>query len=122
MPLRYVLDEHLRGPLWHALQRHNAGGTDVVDVVRVGDPADLPRGTQDPALLLWAERENRVLVTRDWNTIPGHLAALLHSGRHSPGVVILRPGHSLAQLVSILVVAAYVWDPADVQDQIRYLP
>ena len=41
MPLRYVFDEHHRGPLWKAVQRHNARGGYVLDVVRVGDPPDL---------------------------------------------------------------------------------
>jgi hypothetical protein len=104
------------------MQRHNASGVDLVDVVRVGDPPDLPRGTRDPDLLLWAEREDRLLVTRDRNTIPGHLNDHLQSGRHSPGVFSLRRGHSLSELVSNLVLAAYVFDPAEVKDQIRYLP
>jgi hypothetical protein len=64
MALTYVLDEHLRGALWHALRQHNAGGVNVVDVDRVGDPPDLPLGTTDPDLLLWAEREGRVVVTQ----------------------------------------------------------
>jgi hypothetical protein len=122
MPLCYVLDEHYRGILWNAIQQHNASGINPLDVVRVGDPADLPLGTKDPDLLLWGEREGRVLVTRDWQTMPGHLAAHLAAGHHSPGVFIPRPGQSLPQLVIILVLAAYVYDPAEVRDQVRFLP
>jgi hypothetical protein len=40
MPFRYVLDEHLRGALWHAIQHHNAGGV---------DPIELAAYTSDPA-------------------------------------------------------------------------
>jgi hypothetical protein len=122
MPLAYVLDEHLRGLLWGAIRQHNAGGVNVIDVTRVGDPADLPLGTQDPDLLLWAERENRVVVTRDWNTMPGHLADHLQGGHHSPGVFILSRGYSLPQLVFILALAAYAMDPAEVVDQVTFLP
>ncbi len=56
MALRFLLDEHLRGPLWHAIQRHNLSSSDSLDVVRVGDPADLPLGSDDPTILAWAER------------------------------------------------------------------
>jgi hypothetical protein len=49
MPLRYVLDEHLRGPLWRALQWHNSAGVYPVDVVRVGDLVDLPLSADDAA-------------------------------------------------------------------------
>jgi hypothetical protein len=122
MALNYVLDEHLRRVLWPALQQHNANGVDVLDVVRVGDPADLPLGTQDPDLLVWAEREGRVIVTNDRRTMPGHLAAHLTAGRHSPGVIILRPGHTIPAIVAELVLVAHVCDPAELLDQIRYLP
>jgi hypothetical protein len=122
MPLRFVLDEHLRGTLWHALQRHNAAGVNIVDVTRIGGSVDLPLGTLDPDLLLWAERERRILVTRDWNTMPGHLFEHLRKGHHSPGVVLLQRGYSMTELVSILVVAAYAGDPTEFQDQVRVLP
>jgi hypothetical protein len=122
MPLRYVLDEHLRGALWLALRRHNAVGAYPVDVVRVGDPADLPLGTADPDLLAWAEREQRIVVTRDWKTMPGHLANHLQAGHHSPGVCLLRPGHRLPDLVFALALAAYATDPAEWTDQVKFLP
>jgi hypothetical protein len=122
MPLSYVLDEHLRGHLWNPLLQHNTGGTNVVDVVRVGDLPDLPLGTTDPDLLLWAERQGRVLVTRDWNTMPGHLINHLLGGHHSPGVFILRPGHTLPELVFALVFMAWTCEPAEVRDQVRFLP
>ena len=122
MPLRYVLDENLRGVLWNALQRHNAGGLNPVDVARVGDPPDLPLGTADPDLLLWAEREGRVVVTWDWSTMPGFLAAHLQSGHHSPGLVLLRSGFTLTQLVFELVLLAHASDPSELQDQQRFVP
>jgi hypothetical protein len=55
MPPRFVLDEHLRGDLWNAIERHNRNGVNTVDVVRVGDMADLPLGSKDPSTLIWAE-------------------------------------------------------------------
>ena len=122
MPLRFVLDEHLRGPLWGAIQQHNAGGSYRLDAVRVGDPPDLPLGTTDSDLLLWAEREGRVAVTRDWRTFPGYLAAHLQGGHHSPGVIILRPGQPLPQLVFALALAAHAADLGEFRDQVRFLP
>jgi hypothetical protein len=123
MPIRFVLDEHLRlGPLWHALTAHNAAGIDPVDIVQVGDPTDLAPGTPDPDLLLWAERHGRVLVSMDWNTLPGHLATHLGAGCRSPGIVFLRRGFSAKQVLDELVLLAHAGDPADLQDQIKYIP
>ena len=122
MALSYLLDENLRGALWLAFQHHNATGINPVDVAQVGDPPDLPLGTPDPDLLLWCESQVRVLVTLDRNTIPRHLAAHLQQGQHSPGVFILQPGFTMAELMAALVLAAHVYDPLEVQDQVLFLP
>lgn len=123
MPLRFVLDENLRGgALWHAVQQHNAAGLDVLDVTRVGDPADLPIGTNDPDLFLWAERADRILVSLDKRTLPVHLAAHLQAGGHSPGVLILRPGSTTPQMLFALVLIAHAGDPVDYQDRIDFIP
>jgi hypothetical protein len=51
MPLAFLLDEHLRGPLWNAIQRHDLASPFRLDVARVGDPSDLPLGSDDDAIL-----------------------------------------------------------------------
>jgi hypothetical protein len=122
MALDYVFDEHLRGPLFRALLQHNAAGSHVVDVVRVGDPADLPLGTKDPDVLIWAERAGRVLVSIDKRTMPGHLAAHLQTGRHSPGIFLVRPGYTIPVLVDLLVIAAYTTDPLLIRDRYEFIP
>jgi hypothetical protein len=82
----FLLDEHLRGPLWVAILRHNRQGGLLLDAGRVGDPPDLPLASPDPTILLWAEREGRILLTEDVHTMPGPLAQHLQGGHHSPGV------------------------------------
>ena len=123
MPLRFLLDENLRGgALWRAIQRHNAAGIDPLDAVRVGDPVDLPCGSIDPDILIWAEREGRILATLDRRTIATHVAAHLRAGRHSPGVFLVRGGPPLSQVVAFLVLAAHAGDPADYHNRIEYIP
>src|SRR6266568_2662106 len=113
MPLSFVLDEHLRGPLWKAIQRHNTRGLNPLDVVRVGDPLDLPLGSADPEILIWAEREGRILVSEDHKTMARHLADHLQAGRHSPGIYTLRPLAPLLPVVSYLEAAAYASEPVE---------
>src|SRR5262245_43139488 len=72
MALRFLLDENQRGVLWNVIQRHNVRGIDPLDAVRVGDPSDLPLGAEDPAVLRWAEREQRILITSDKSSMSGH--------------------------------------------------
>jgi len=122
MPLRYVLDEHLRGPVFHAILRHNRLGAYPIEAVCVGDPPDLPLGTLDPELLKWAEREQRILVCDDRRTMATHLADHLGAGRHSPGVFILRQHTIIPELVTFLRDAAYSSESAEWENQIRYIP
>jgi hypothetical protein len=72
--LAFVLDENQRGLLWRAIVRHNQAGVNVLDAVRVGDFPDLPLGSSDPDILLWSEREGRILVSFDKATMADHLA------------------------------------------------
>jgi hypothetical protein len=122
MPLTFLLDEHLRGVLWGAIQHHNAAGGPPIDAVRVGDPPDLPIGTADPDILLWAEREGRILISRDWATMPGHFQQHLQAGHHSPGLLLIRRSGSLQAILAALVLIVGACDSPDFFDRIDYVP
>jgi hypothetical protein len=122
MPRTYLLDEHLRGPLWRAIQWHNLRGVCPLDVVRVGDPPDLPLGTADPDILLWAERAGRILVSDDRKTMARHLADHLQAGHQSPGIFTIRQLTPLPQVIEFLVLVAYESEAHEWQDRIEYLP
>jgi predicted nuclease of predicted toxin-antitoxin system len=122
VPIRFLLDEHLRGKLWNAIRRHNAAGVDPIDAVRVGDPPAPALGAADPDILAWAEHEGRVVITLDKATLPGFLAQHLQSGRHSPGIQVIRPASTVPQVVTFLAVAAHASDPLDWQDRVEYIP
>ncbi len=122
MALRFVIDEHWRGPLWSAIQHHNAASAYPIDAERVGDPPDLPLGTLDPDLLIWAEREGRIIVTDDKSTLVTYLNQHLQAGRHSPGVILIRPAFTLGQLVFELALIAHAGDPAFYADCPRFIP
>jgi len=121
MPLTFLLDEHLRGPLWKAIQRHNNQSEYPIDADRVGDPDDLALRSADPDILSWAERENRIIITLDENTIPNHLADHLKAGRHSPGVFIIRQSSSLARVISFLEAVAHASEAHEWRDSIHYV-
>lgn len=122
MALAYVLDENLRGLLFQAIESHNSNGGDFIDIVRVGDPADLPLQSTDPVVLAWAERAGRGIVSNDRATMPGHFTAHLHAGRHLPGLFLLRPGAQLHDLVLALALIAHAGDPNHYADQVTFIP
>ena len=122
MALAFLLDEHLRGPLWNAIERHNGDSELVIDIIRVGDPADVPLGSDDPTILQWAEREGRIVLTEDKHTMPVHLDEHLQAGRHSPGVFILRMGSTWSELLECLELVGHVGEEAEYRDAVTFVP
>jgi hypothetical protein len=120
--LTFLLDEHLRGPLWKAIQRHNQTGGLPIDAVRIGDFDDLPLGMDDEAILRWIEQHNRILLTRDRRTVPRHVATHLAAGGHFPGIFIVRRKCKLKELIEHLELAAYAGNPGDYEDQLVVIP
>lgn len=119
----FLLDENLRGKkFWQAILSHNQPGQFPIDAVRVGDPPDLPAGTLDPEILLWAERTGRILLTLDVNTMPGHFQAHLAAGRHSPGVMVIRASATLVDVVDYLAFVSEAGFASDYEDTIRFIP
>jgi hypothetical protein len=113
MALSYLLDENLPGRFVRAVERHNARGIDPINAVRVGEPDDVPLGADDPTILAWSEREGRILVSEDKNTMPRHLSDHLAKGNHSPGVFLVRPRASVPEVLEFLVLVAHVSEPAE---------
>lgn len=122
MSLAFLLDEHLRGPLWWAIIRHNERRPNEIDAVRVGDSDAPPYGAGDPEILAWAEQADRILITLDGHTMPVHLADHLRAGRHSPGVFMIRTSTHLPDIVEFLALASTVSEPSEWRDQIVYIP
>src|SRR5438477_536410 len=103
-------------------QQYNRGGTFIVDCVCVGDFAELPLRSTDPRILKWTERENRLLVSFDKRSLPGHLADHLAAVGHSPGIFLVRRRASFKEVIEFLAVAAYASAPHEWQDTIYYIP
>lgn len=121
MPLAFLLDENLRGPLWQAIKMHNRRSDLPLDAVRVGDAEDFPLGASDEEVFAWADRENRILVSFDRSTMPEELSKRLTSGGHCPGIFLMQRRASISSVVQFLVLASYASEPDEWADRIQYL-
>ena len=122
MSPRFILDENLRGKLWSGILRHNSIAGILIDCVRVGDPLNPPRQTQDAQLLQWANAERRILVTLDKRSMPRYFRQLLESGGHSAGVFIVHDRSKVDGVVQFLAAASYASTAEEWQDRIEYIP
>lgn len=73
------------------------------------------------ALLRWAEREQRILVTFDKSTMSQHLADHLAAGNHCPGIFMVSRESKPVEVLEFLVLAAHASEAAEWQDWINYL-
>src|SRR5687768_3773475 len=121
MPLCFLFDENFAGEVWQAAHRHNARNADWLDVVRVGDVPELPKGTPDPDILLWCEANGRILVSYDKSSLPVHLADHLAAGHHLPGIFLFQRKTSFATIVAMLALAAQASEEGEWDDRVEYL-
>lgn len=115
---KFLLDEHVGLSLKRALIRRDAD----ITVWHIGDAGVPPRGTLDPDILMWCERNGFALVTNNRSTMPVHLRDHLTGGRHVPGVLVLNDDMTIGETVDELYL---LWKAAAVEeyaDQINYLP
>src|SRR5262245_55852334 len=79
-------------------------------------------GSDDQKILLWADREQRLLISRDVASLFTHLADHLQAGHHSPGIFMIRRRCAIPQVVAFLIEASYRSEAKDWENQIEYIP
>jgi hypothetical protein len=122
MPLKYLIDEHLRGAFSKSLIAAGLAQGHRLDVWQVGDGDAPPLGTKDPGLLTWCARGDRILISRDKSSLPDHLAAFLATGQSSPGIFVIRPNAAWHDVLDDLVLMSQASLPNEFRDRIVYIP
>jgi len=104
---------------------------DIVQGLRSREPAiDIPevksagsRGSDDPALLVLAAEQDRILIIHDRNTMTRHFCERLASGKPPPGLFIVpnRPS-AIGDTIEWLLLVWAASQSEDWRDQIVYVP
>jgi len=122
MLIKFLLDENFRSrALWHAILRQ-AQSEVPINVLRVADIPDLPPGTPDAQILAWAEAQGRLVVSLDKSTMPPALLEHIASGHSSPGVILLRNGLTIPEVVELLVFISHASTPEEWASDYRWIP
>jgi hypothetical protein len=97
--IRYLADASLRDAIVGGCRRREP----AMDFLSAND-ARL-EGVLDPEVLAIAARQDRILVSHDFHTMPRHFADFIQAHGSSPGVILvpqyLPVGEAIAQLVLI---------------------
>ncbi|HEY9692582.1 MAG TPA: DUF5615 family PIN-like protein [Oculatellaceae cyanobacterium] len=116
--LKYLIDENVDPTYTNQLRRANP---DLL-VIAVGDIIAPPKGTLDPEILLWCEKQCCILVTNNRKSMPVHLADHIALKHHVPGIFILSPKLSIGENLEQLILIAEGSFEDEYQDRIEFLP
>jgi hypothetical protein len=114
--MRLAADENFQFQIVRGLRRRSPW----LDIVRVQD-AGLS-GADDPAVLDWAAREGRILLTHDIATISPPAYDRVLAGLPMPGVFKIHPSLPIAQVIEDLLLLIEVSEEDEWEGKILYLP
>lgn len=114
--MQFAADENFNGTLLGQL-RHRLPD---LDVIRVQDTPMYQ--SADPDLLAWAARENRILLTHDYRTIPGFAFMRVREELPMPGVILVREVVSMGILLDELELLIVAGKPEDFENTVKYIP
>jgi hypothetical protein len=116
--IRYLLDENV-DPLY---RRELLRREPTLAVWKIDDVTAPPEGTSDPAILIWCEANDFILVTNNRHSMPEHLRDHLAQGRHIPGILELNADLGIGVMLDELVLIWAASNADEFRDQLVYLP
>ena len=114
--LRLVADENFNNDILRGLLRRKPD----LDIVRIQDVG--LSSTDDPAILEWAAREGRVLLTHDVNTITHYAYERILSGKRMTGIFAADRAIPIRIAIEDLLLLVESSLANEWEGQVRYLP
>lgn len=118
MKPRFLLDENVESAVQRQVRRQDIR----IEILAVGDPGMPPLRSKDQTILQWIENSGHILVTWDRRTMPGHIADHYNAGGRLPGVLLIRHGSTLGQIVQALSLIWSASEAEEYQDTVQYIP
>ena len=117
-PPRFLLDENVSPEIASGVVRRN----NAVDILYVGGPRAPDKGTLDPVILLFCERERRTFVTNNRKSMPAHLTDFAAQGQHHWGIFKIREGATIGELIEELLLLWGGSEAMEHRDLMRWIP
>jgi len=114
--LRLAADENFNADIVRGLLRR----LPALDIVHVQDVG--LSGADDPAVLEWAAREHRVLLTHDISTLVSFAFERVAAGLAMPGVFAARSNGPIGSTIDDPVLLAECSEDAECEGRVLFLP
>ncbi|MBL8166301.1 MAG: DUF5615 family PIN-like protein [Anaerolineae bacterium] len=114
--MRFAADENFDGNILKQLRKRFP----ELDIVRVQDTEMYQ--SPDPAVLEWAAKEERIILTHDVQTLVGDAYARIEQGLPMPGVILIPETLAMGPALADLEVAIGAGVPDDFRDRATFIP
>lgn len=114
--MRFLADENFDNNVLRGVFRENPD----FDVIRVQDTEIYQ--ADDPAVLAWAAKEQRMLLTHDVKTMSKYAQERVVSGLPMPGVIEIRQQVPVREAIEALLIFIGASEANEWENQITYLP
>ena len=114
--MRFLADENFDNTILRGVRRVNPD----FDVIRVQDTEIYQ--ADDPTVLAWAARENRLVLTHDAETMAGFAYERVKQGLSMPGVIEIDDQAPVGQIIEELLIFIGASDPSEYENRVVYLP
>lgn len=112
----FLTDENFDGRVFHGLIERRP----ALDIVRVQDVG--LRQSDDPAILTWAAEHGRVLLTKDFRTIPAYAYERVRKMQRMPGVLVIGDALSVGAAIEQITLVIECSQEDEWEGQVRRLP
>lgn len=114
--LRLLSDENFNGDIVRGLLLRHP----TLDLCRVQDVG--LEEADDPAILVWAAADNRILLTHDRATVPDFAYARVVTGQPMPGVFVVHNRMAVRQVIEELLLMDTCSEQVEWVGLVVYLP
>lgn len=114
--LRLLSDENFNGDIIRGLLLRNPH----LDLLRVQDVGLLE--ADDPAVLIWAAENNRILLTQDRATMPDFAYERILAGQKMPGIFVINDSTPIRNSIDELLLLNECSQQEEWLDLVLYLP
>lgn len=118
--MRFLADENLDNDILRGVRDALGGNSTKFDVIRVQDTEIYQ--ADDTAVLSWAAKEQRILLTHDAKTMPRSAYERVNASLPMPGVFIIDDLAPIGEIVEELLTMIGASNAAEWQNLVWYLP
>lgn len=114
--MRFLADENFNSRIFKGLKKR----VPDLDIVRVQDVG--LTGSDDPTILEWAARENRILLTHDFETMVKFAYERIEANLPVAGVFEIHEAIPVGTAIEELVLIIGASEPEEWRNRVEFLP